>query len=152
MAMCFEDATDEGKYRSILKLWGKGVRFWTFCDGIYDNTDWRGKCGILVNTFPKDMCLDTCSSQTQVLWTCNLYHTKTETVIHPIYTDISYLKTSWAFQHSDPLKSSPGSHSQSVSGSVHITSSCLLLIFSLLVRLPLLHLHCLCFLVSISNL
>jgi len=33
-------------------------------------------------------------------------------------SDISYLKTSLTFEHSNPLKSSPGSHSQSVSGSV----------------------------------
>jgi len=30
---------------------------------------------------------------------------------------------SWAFEHSDPIKGSPGSHSQSVSCSVGITNS-----------------------------
>jgi len=38
-------------------------------------------------------------------------------------SDISYLKTSLTFEHSNPLKSSPGSHSQSVSGSMGIMSS-----------------------------
>ena len=45
---------------------------------------------------------------------------------HSLKSDISYLKTSQAFEHSDPLKSSPGSHSQLVSGSVGIMSSYLL--------------------------
>ena len=63
-------------------------------------------------------------------------------------SDISYLKTSWAFKHSDPLKSSPGSHSQFVSDSVGIISSCLLLAFPFLVSFALSHLRCLCFSVS----
>ena len=46
------------------------------------------------------------------------------------------------------LKSSPGSHSQSVSNSVGITSSSLLLAFLLLVSLASSCLCCLCFLVS----
>ena len=67
-------------------------------------------------------------------------------------SDISYLKTCRTFEHSNPLKSAPGSHSQSVSSSVSITSICLLLAFLLSVSLAWLCLHCLCFLVSISNL
>jgi len=45
-----------------------------------------------------------------------------------------YLKTSQTFKHSNPLKSSPGSHSQSVSNSVGITSSCSFLAFPLLLK------------------
>ena len=37
---------------------------------------------------------------------------------HKNKSDISYLKTSWTFKHSNPLKSSPGSHFQLVSSSV----------------------------------
>ena len=54
-------------------------------------------------------------------------------------------------QCSDPLKSSPGSHSLLVSDSVGITSSCSLLAFPLSVSVVSSHLCCLCFLVSISN-
>jgi len=54
-------------------------------------------------------------------------------------------------QHSDPLKSSPGSHSMVVSDSVGITSSCLLLVFPLSVSLVLSRLRCLCFSVFILN-
>ena len=52
-------------------------------------------------------------------------------------SDISYLKTSQAFEHSNPLKNSLGSHSQLVGGSVDIMSSCSLLAFPLF-RWPLL--------------
>jgi len=31
-----------------------------------------------------------------------------------LLTNKSYLKPSWAFEHSDPLKSPPGSHSHSL--------------------------------------
>ena len=67
-------------------------------------------------------------------------------------SDISYLKNSWAFEHSIPLKGSPGSNSQLVSNSVGITSSCSLLAFLLLVSFVSSHLHYLCFSVSISKL
>jgi len=51
-------------------------------------------------------------------------------------SDISYQKrNSCAFEHSNPLKSSSSCHSQSVSGSVGITSSCSLLAFPLSVSL-----------------
>jgi len=43
--------------------------------------------------------------------------------------DILYLKSSWAFKHSNPLKGSPGSHSQLASSSVDIMSSCSMLTF-----------------------
>jgi len=46
---------------------------------------------------------------------------------------VHILKTSQAFELSDPLKSSPGSHSQSVSNSVAITRSFLCLFVDLLV-------------------
>ena len=49
--------------------------------------------------------------------------------------NILYLKSSWAFKHSNPLKGSPGSHSQLASDSVDIMSSCSLLTFSLSVSL-----------------
>jgi len=49
--------------------------------------------------------------------------------MHHNKSDISYLKTRQAFKHSDPLEYSPGSYSQSVGGSVGITSSCSLLAF-----------------------
>ena len=39
-------------------------------------------------------------------------------------SDISYLQPQLGLEHSDPLKSSPGSHSQLVSFSVGIMSSC----------------------------
>ena len=42
---------------------------------------------------------------------------------------VRYFVTRWAFKISDPLKSSPDSHSQLVRGSVDITSSCSLLAF-----------------------
>ena len=51
---------------------------------------------------------------------------------------------SYAFEDSDPLKSSPGSHSQSVSCSVVITSSCSLLAFLLSVSLMSSHVCCHC--------
>jgi len=51
-------------------------------------------------------------------------------------------------EHSDPLKSSPRSRSQSVSDSVGIMSTCSLLAFPLLVSLTSLYLRCLCFSVS----
>jgi len=54
----------------------------------------------------------------------------------------TYLKTIQTFQHSDPLKSSPGSHSQYVSCSVGITSN-----WCFHSRLAS-HLCCLCSLVS----
>ena len=57
-------------------------------------------------------------------------------------------KTSQAFEHSNPLKSSPGSHSQLVSDSVGITRNFLLLVFLILVSLASSHLCCICFLVS----
>jgi len=63
-------------------------------------------------------------------------------------SDISYLITSRAFEHSDPFKCSPGSHSQLVSCSVNITSSFSLLAFLLLDSLVLSRLRCLCSLVS----
>jgi len=66
-------------------------------------------------------------------------------------SDISYLKTGQAFEHFDPLKSSPASHSLLVSGSICIMSSCSLPVFLLLVSLTSSHLCCLCFSVSISN-
>ena len=53
---------------------------------------------------------------------------------------------------SNPLKSSPVSHTLLVSDSIGIMSSCLLLAFPLSVSLVLSRLHCLCFSVSISNL
>jgi len=49
--------------------------------------------------------------------------------------DILYLKSSWAFKHSNPLKGSPGSHSQLASSSVDIMSSCSMLTISLSVSL-----------------
>ena len=55
-------------------------------------------------------------------------------------------------QHSDSLKSSPGSHSLLECDSVGITSSCLLLAFPLSISPALSHLHYPCFSVSISNL
>jgi len=66
-------------------------------------------------------------------------------------SDISYLKTSRAFKHSDPLKGSPGSHSQLVSSSVGIMSSRLLLTFLVSIGLVSLHRY-LCFSASISKL
>jgi len=52
-------------------------------------------------------------------------------------SDISYLKKlSWVFEYSNPLKSSLGSHSQSVSAPVGITSSSSLLAFLLSVVFP----------------
>ena len=44
-------------------------------------------------------------------------------------SDISNKKASWAFEHSNPFKYSPGSHSQLVSCFVGIMSSCSLLVF-----------------------
>ena len=55
---------------------------------------------------------------------------------------------SWAFEHSDPIKGSPGSHSQSVSCSVGITNSFWLLAFSLSVSFALSRQFFLCSLVS----
>jgi len=56
-----------------------------------------------------------------------------------------------ALRCSNPLKSSPGSHSLLVSNSVGITSSCSLLVFPLSVSLMSSRLRCLCFSVSILN-
>ena len=56
-----------------------------------------------------------------------------------------------SLRHSNPLKSSPGSHSLLVRDSVGIVSSCSLLAFPLSVSLVSSHLHYLCFLESISN-
>ena len=52
--------------------------------------------------------------------------------------------TSQAFEHSHPFKRSHGSHSQSVSCSVGITSSCSLLVFLFSISLTSLHLISLC--------
>ena len=54
-------------------------------------------------------------------------------------------KSSWAFEHSNSVKSPPDNHSQSVSGSVGITISCSLWAFPLSVSLTSLHLRSLCF-------
>ena len=51
-------------------------------------------------------------------------------------------KNQLGFRHSDPFKSSPGSHSLLVRDSVCITSSCSLLAFPLSVSLALSHQHC----------
>jgi len=63
---------------------------------------------------------------------------------------ISYpKKSSWAFKHSCPLKSSPSNHSYLVNYSVGITSSFSYLAFLLSVSLALLHPSCfLCFSLS----
>jgi len=61
-------------------------------------------------------------------------------------------KTQPGLQRSDPLKSSPGSHSLLVSDSVGIMSSCSLLAFPLSVCLVSSRLRCLFFSVSILNL
>ena len=72
-------------------------------------------------------------------------------------SESSYLKNQPGLRTSDPFKCSPGSHSQLVTCSVGIMSSCLLLVCPLSVSfssvLPLLlsllsGLHCLCYLVS----
>ena len=63
-------------------------------------------------------------------------------------SDISNKKAGWAFEHSDPFKYSPGSHSQLVSCFVGIMSSCSLLVFLLLVSLASSCLRCLCSLIS----
>jgi len=61
------------------------------------------------------------------------YHIdSSQALVYECDSEISYAKTSQAFEHFNPLKSSPGSHSQSVSDSVGITSSCLLLVFQLI--------------------
>ena len=61
-------------------------------------------------------------------------------------------KTNQTFEHSSPLKSSPGSHWQSVSNSVGTRIICSLLMFPLSVSLVSSCLRCLCFSVSVSNL
>ena len=66
-------------------------------------------------------------------------------------SDISYLKNQQGLQHSDPLNSSPGSHSLLVSNSIGTTSSCSFLAFLLSISVESSRLHCLCFLVSVSN-
>ena len=60
------------------------------------------------------------------------------------YPDISYVKNGWAFEHSNPFKGSPDSHSQLARCSVGTTSSCSLLAFPLLVSIVLACLCCLC--------
>ena len=72
---------------------------------------------------------------------CTCVHGVTSLIFH-IY------ETSWAFKHSDPFSGSPGSHSQVVSCSVGITSSCSLLAFPFSVSLMSSYLHWLCSLVS----
>ena len=66
-------------------------------------------------------------------------------------SDISYLKTSWAFEHSDLFKGSPGSHFHSDSCSVGITSSSSLLEFPVLLSFTLSDLRMLPLLLSTSN-
>jgi len=68
---------------------------------------------------------------------CTSVHGVTSLIFH-IY------KTSWAFEHSDSFSGSSGSHSQLVSCSVGITSSCSLLAFPLTVSLTSSRLRYLC--------
>ena len=72
---------------------------------------------------------------------------------HPDQQQVWYFipKKQPGLQCSNPLKSSPVSHSLLVSDSVGIMSSCLLLTFPLSFSLTSLRLCCLCFSVSLSN-
>ena len=58
-------------------------------------------------------------------------------------SDISFLRNSWTFEHSDSFKGSPGSHSWSA-----LQVAARLLAYPLLVSLALSHLCCLCSLIS----
>ena len=79
-------------------------------------------------------------SHSQSLSFCSLFllpQSNFQTIFLWTKSDISYVNISWAFEHCITLKSSPGSHSQSVNGSTGIASSCSLSV-CLTLHLPLL--------------